>query len=176
MIKNILIYYAERLDEFLRERFPQPEGIVEIAFIGASSETKKNKLLISLVGIERESAIGISSTRNNRSSIGTEGVPLLNMNLNLILAAVYDEKRYIESLSVLSETLLFVQATPSFVHNRTSYTLEIVSPSSQELNNTWTSLGGQYYPSILCKLKGLVFDAREIRQTNKELANPIIDM
>jgi len=27
MIKRILTYYASRLDEYLRHKFPQPEGV-----------------------------------------------------------------------------------------------------------------------------------------------------
>ena len=34
MIKRILTYYASRLDEYLRHKFPQPEGVAEVGFIG----------------------------------------------------------------------------------------------------------------------------------------------
>lgn len=176
MIKKILTYYTERLDEFLNDQFPQPEGVVELSFIGNSSDGKKNKLLVSLLGIEREGAIGIVSTKNGRLGSESKGFPALHMNLNIIFAAVYDEKRYAESLSVLSSTLLFIQALPSFTYEKVTYAIEVISPSSQELNNVWTSLGGQYYPSVLCKLKGVSFDAQEVKQIGRKVVRPIIDM
>lgn len=33
--------------------------------------------------------------------------------------------------------------------------------SAQDTNNIWTTLGGQYYPSVMCKLRRLVVDANE---------------
>ena len=78
-----------------------------------------------------------------------------------MLAAVYDEKRYSESLSVLSETLTFMQSRPSFDLNGQMYTIEIVTLSAQDINNIWTTLGGQYYPSVMCKLRRLTIDAKE---------------
>ena len=86
--------------------------------------------------------------------------PLL-LNLDLMLAAVYDEKRYAESLSVLYESLLFIQSHPYFELDGQKYTVEIVTLSVQDINNIWTTLGGQYYPSVMCKLRRLAVDAEE---------------
>lgn len=60
MIKKILTYYASLLDEYLRTDFPQPEGVAEVGFVGSSAEGRPNKLIVSLFGIERETAGGIS--------------------------------------------------------------------------------------------------------------------
>ncbi|MDU1891994.1 MAG: DUF4255 domain-containing protein [Dysgonomonas sp.] len=176
MIKNILTYYATQLSEFLQEDFPQPEGIVEVGFIGNNQEGKKNKLLLSLFAIERETAGGITSARGSHSGTVIQSAPPLHINLNIILAAVYDEKRYTEALSALSATLLFVQSHPSFSYKGTTYLVEIVTLGCQELNNIWTTLGGQYYPSIMCRLRRLTFDAGEIKQIGHEVNKPIIDM
>lgn len=176
MIKDVLAYYATQLGEFLQADFSQPEGIVEVGFIGNNHEGKKNKLMLSLFGIERETASGIASGRGSHSGTVIHSAPPLHINLNIILAAAYDEKRYAESLSVLSATLLFVQSHPSFSYKGTTYLVEMVTPSCQELNNIWTTLGGQYYPSIICKLRRLVFDAGEIKQISHEVNKPIINM
>lgn len=34
MIKKILTYYAERLDEYLSRLHHQPEGLAEVGFVG----------------------------------------------------------------------------------------------------------------------------------------------
>lgn len=101
--------------------------------------------------------------------------PLL-LNLNVMLAAVFDERRYAEALSVLSDTLRFIQSTPKFTVDGTDYTVEIVSLTAQDLNNVWTLLGGQYYPSVVCKIRRLTIDAEEISTSGKTVDKPIVEM
>jgi len=161
MIRIVLTHFAARLDEYLRRKFPQPEGVTEVGFIGNGSEERPCKLIISLVNIERETAGGISGGIRRNDSEYERSYPSLLFNLDLMLAAVYDEKRYAESLSVLSETLTFIQSHPYFDLNGQKYTIEIVTLSAQDINNTWTTLGGQYYPSVMCKLRRLMIDAGE---------------
>ncbi|WP_370457784.1 Pvc16 family protein [Dysgonomonas sp. 216] len=57
-----------------------------------------------------------------------------------------------------------------------TYVVEMITPSSQELNNIWTTLGGQYHPSIVCKIRRLSFDAGEISKTIRETQKTVIDM
>ena len=161
MIRMVLIHFTARLDEYLRRKFLQPEGVAEVGFIGNGSEERPCKLIVSLVNIERETAAGISGGIRRNNSEYERSYPPLLFNLDLMLAAVYDEKRYPESLSVLSETLTFVQSHPSFESEGQLFTIEIVTLSAQDTNNIWTTLGGQYYPSVMCKLRRLTIDARE---------------
>ena len=49
MIRRILTYYAASLDEYLHHKFPQPEGMAEVGFIGSSVGEKPCKLIVSLV-------------------------------------------------------------------------------------------------------------------------------
>lgn len=161
MIKNILTHYASYLDEYLRSKFPQPEGVAEVGFIGDNADEKPCKLIISLVNIEREVAGGISAGLSRGGSDYARTYPPLLLNLDLMLAAVYDERRYAESLSVLHESLLFIQSHPYFDLDGQKYTIEVVTLSVQDINNIWTTLGGQYYPSVMCKLRRLVIDGGE---------------
>lgn len=161
MIRMALTHFSARLDEYLRRKFPQPEGVAEVGFIGNGSEERPCKLIISLVNIERETAGGISGSIRRNGSEYERSYPPLLLNLDLMLAAVYDEKRYAESLSVLSEALTFMQSHPYFDLNGQTYTTEIVTLSTQDINNIWTTLGGQYYPSVMCKLRKLTIDAKE---------------
>lgn len=112
MIRRILTYYAASLDEYLHHKFPQPEGMAEVGFIGSSVGEKPCKLIVSLVNIERETAGGISAGINRNSSDYMRTFAPLLLNLDLMLAAVYDEKRYAESLSVLYELLLLSSRIP----------------------------------------------------------------
>lgn len=176
MIGKILTYYASLLNGYLRADFPQPEGVAEVGCIGASQGSKPNKLIVSLFGIERETAGGIAPVRQSVQRDTAQGNPPLHFNLQVLFAAVYEEKRYAEALSVLSGTLLFIQAHPFFTLENNTYTLEVVTPSPQDLNNIWTSQGGQYHPSVVCKLRRLTFDAGEIRRTGRNIDKPVVEM
>ena len=158
---NLLTYYAASLDEYLHHKFQQPEGMAEVGIIGSGASEKPCKLIVSLVNIERETAGGISAGISRNSSDYMRTFAPLLLNLDLMLAAVYDEKRYAESLSVLYESLLFIQSHPYFELDGQKYTVEIVTLSAQDINNIWTTLGGQYYPSVMCKLRRLAVDAEE---------------
>mgnify|MGYP000911999407 CR=1 FL=1 len=169
-----MTYYASSLDEFLRRKFPQPEGMAEVGFIGSSAEMKPNKIVVSLISVERETAAGISAPIQRESNNYARMTPPLLLNLNIMLAAVYDEKQYAESLSVLSYTLRYIQSMPKFEIDGVGYTIEIVTLSSQELNNVWTTLGGQYYPSVMCRIRRLIIDAEEIVSSGRVVEQPIV--
>lgn len=160
MIRRILTYYAERLDEYLSRLHHQPEGLAEVGFIGNSADERLCKLIVSLVNIERETSGGISSGISRGGTDYVQTYPLL-LSLDLMLAAVYDDRQYAQSLSVLNETLLFTQSHPFFELDGQRYTVELVMLSAQDTNNIWTTLSGQYYPSVMCKLRRLVVDANE---------------
>lgn len=175
-MKRILTYYAERLDEYLSRLHHQPEGLAEVSFVGNSSEEKPNKMVVSLFSIERETSGGISAPVQRSAEGYTRTSPPLLLNLNVVIAAVYDERRYGESLSVLSDTLRFIQSTPRFTVDGTDYTIEVVTLPTQDQNNVWTLLGGQYYPSVVCKIRRLTVDAEEIISSGNIAKGPVIDM
>lgn len=176
MIKKVLTYYAACMDEYLRRLHHQPEGMAEVGFIGNSTEMKPNKMFVSLISVERETAGGISAPIQREDKGYVRMTPPLLLNLNIMLAAVYDEKQYTESLSVLSDALKFVQSVSKFEVDGVGYTIEIVTLSSQELNNVWTTLGGQYYPSVMCRIRRLIIDAEEILFSGSVADQTIIGM
>lgn len=161
MIKRILTYYAERLEEYLSRLHHQPEGLATVGLIGSAGEECPNKVVISLVNLEQETSGDMTYMQRGGSGFVGKGAPLM-MNMHIVLAAVYDGKRYGEALSVLSETLAFIRSTPKFQVDGCAYTLEIVPMSTMDFHNIWTTMGGQYYPSVICKLRGLTIDSTEI--------------
>jgi len=61
MIRTILTEYAARLDEYLSALHHQLEGLVEVGLVGNSTDDKPNKIVVSLVSIERETTGGVSA-------------------------------------------------------------------------------------------------------------------
>lgn len=168
MIKEIVTYITKQLEEYLKTEIPRPEGNTEIGFIGKKAEPVNNKMIVSLFGIERETAGGIAPTRNTQLKASTYRNPPLYVNLNIVFAAVYEDK-YDDALSAIFATLMFIQSHTSFKYKNETYTLEIINPNLQELNNIWSIMGGQYYPSVLCKIRRFVFDLEEIKQVNHQI-------
>ena len=152
MIRKILTYYAGRLDEYLGRTHRQPEGVATVGLIGTAAEETPNKLVVSLVNLEKEATGDSVYMRSTSGNYAGTLAPLL-LNMHIMLAAVYESKRYAESLSVLSDTLEFIQSMPR------CYTVELVPMSTMDLHNIWTTMGGQYHPSVICKVRGLVIDS-----------------
>ncbi len=161
MIKKILTYYAERLDEYLARTHRQPEGLATVGIIGNMGEAKPDKMVVSLVNLEKEASGDAAQYTACGDGYISRTAPLM-MNLHIMLAAVYNEKRYAASLSMLSDTLSFIQSVPAFEVDGSRYTVEVVPMSTTDLHHIWTTMGGQYYPSVICKLRGLVITTRDL--------------
>lgn len=175
MIKQILATYALLLDEYLSRTHRQPEGMVEVGLIGSSREQCPDKLVVSLVNLERE-ACGDGGYMQRTAGVYTGKRSPLLLNIYIMLAAVYEDKCYTEALSVLSDTLTFIQSVPRFDVGERSYTLELLPMSTMDLHNIWTTMGGQYYPSVICKVRGWVVDASEIMSGSSMAGNSDIGM
>ncbi len=171
MIRKILTYYAKRLDEYLSAFHHRPEGLATVGQIGSSTEEHLNKMVVSLLNMERETSGGISAPvqRTGDGRYARMQPPLL-LNLNIMLAAVFDGRQYAESLSLLSDTMRFIQSVPKFTVEGADYTIEVVNISTQDMNNVWTLLGGQYYPSMVCKIRRLSIDGDSIAAGDRTTA------
>lgn len=89
MIRKILTYYASRLDEYLSRTHRQPEGLASVGLIGSAGEETPNKVVISLVNLEREASGDMSYMQRSGNGFVGRGAPLM-MNMHVMLAAVYD--------------------------------------------------------------------------------------
>lgn len=161
MINKILTTYASRLEEYLSAFHHQPEGLATVGPIGNSTSERPDKMVICLLNVERETNGNGSYMQRAATGYAGRRQPLL-LNMHIMMAAVYEDKRYAEALSVLSDALAFVQLLPRFEVGKESYTLELVPMSTTDLHNIWTTMGGQYYPSFICKVRGLTVDSAEI--------------
>ena len=176
MIHEILTRYTEQLNEYLVKIHNSREEIAAVGQIGAESRETPNKLIVSLLNIERETSGGISATisRSNNGSYAKMHPPLM-LILNVILAAVYDSGRYDHSLSVLSDALAFIQANPKFEAGGKTYTVEVVNCTMQYFNNIWTLMGSHSYPSVVCKIRNLVIDSAEMVSSGKTADKPVVN-
>lgn len=176
MIRKILTTYATLMEEYLSRFHSQPEGLATVGQIGNSMEEKPNKIVVCLLSVERETTGGIAAPVQRTEEGYARMQPPLLLNLNVMLAAVFDERQYAESLSLLTDTLRFIQSVPKFEVDGNSYTIEIVNLTTQDLNNMWTLLGGQYYPSVVCKIRRLCIDGGRITTGGETADRPVVEL
>lgn len=176
MIRKILTTYATRLEEYLSRFHNRPEGLATVGPIGNSTEEKPNKMVVCLLSVERETTGGIAASVQRTEDGYARMQPPLLLNLNVMLAAAFDKRQYEESLSMLTDSLRFIQSMPSFEVDGAWYTIEIVNLTLQDLNNMWTLLGGQYYPSVACKIRRLCIDGGQAAAGGTIANRPVVEM
>ena len=173
MINTVLSTYAKQMEQYIGSFIHQPEGLVEVGTTATQGEEEPCKIQIFLLNIERETATGIMSGKASASGrFSSVSAPPVYINLNVMIASVFSDKRYRESLSFLSLAITFVQSTPCFTTNDgTKYTVELIASSWQDASNIWALFGSKYYPSVVCKIRRLTFDSNEIKKTEIGIKN-----
>jgi len=165
MLDTTLAFLSDQLNGYLDSRYPSNERHVVLAGLcnldGTVPGVIENKVVLSLVNIEREAAAGSSNAqpRLDNSSFARMS-PALNLNLYLLLSASFGNN-YQESLKLLSAVLGYFQSkpvftpqsAPTFPRGLDRLTMEIVNLDIQSLNNLWGNIGGKYLPSVLYKAR-----------------------
>ncbi len=167
MIDQTLKFVIDELNGFLESRFPNDASHAVLSGLanqdGTVPEEIANKIVVTLVNIERENAAASGSPRmRNDGNKFARTNPSLNINLYLLVSASFDNK-YTESFKLLSAVLGFFQAKPAFTAESgpgfppglEKVSFELVNLDFQALNNLWSNLGGKYLPSVVYKARML---------------------
>lgn len=166
MINIVLSALSRQMEQYIRSFVHQPEGVVEVGVVAGQGEEEPCKIQLFLLNVEQETTTGGMITKGGYTGApsGVRSTPLC-VNLNVVIASVFTDKRYKDSLSFLSLALTFLQSISAFsTDDGFKYSIELMSPSLQDQSNIWTLFGGKYYPSVVCKIRRLVFDSNEIKR------------
>lgn len=178
MIHVLINTLAEKMNEFLSSYYERAEIIVEAGSIEATpNEDQSDKIILSIVNIERETTMGIAAPyRNTHGNSFQRASPPWHLNIYIMVAAIFTPKRYLESIQILSDSISFLQQNSIlYIPGHDTITLEPVTNSMQELSNIWSILGGHYYPSILCKARMISFDGTEIKDIKQRISSQKIN-
>lgn len=171
MIARTLSALSSFSSDYLRRTFSLDEDIVCLQpLFNLSQSSPDNKIHLSLVNVERETAGGIQFNKTSISGSYTQkGAPSWMLNLYIMFAAIFSEKQYEESLQLLSGLFVFLQTTSKFTipQSNITFNLEPVNLSFNELSNLWSINGSNYFPSVLCKVRVLNIDSEEIKQLQR---------
>ncbi len=179
MILSTLSTFSSALSNHLKLLYKLTDDIVSIGSFGDNEQNKfLNKIVVSLINIERETTAGIKFNYQATSSNQyKKTMPNWQLNLYILIAAVFSDKQYEEGLRLLSGALLFIQSNNTLIipELNTTLAIEPVNLSFNELSNLWSICRNTYYPSILCKMRLLNIDNGEIKKIASEIKELEVD-
>lgn len=175
MIFKAIQLLSGQLNDYLKLQFRLTEDIVFISPIKDPAKNFPNRVGITVVGLERETAGGISFQRKMISETASaQSAPSWQVSLNVLISVIFQEKQYEESLRLFSAVVAFIQKNNMVRSSNEgiSFSLEVMNLTMHELSNLWSICGENYYPSVVCKIRLLEVDAGEIIDLSHLITKP----
>lgn len=160
-----MIYYCmehlrKQLNQFLDRKYDFDEQLVVLSGVSSSEGGQptniSNKVVLTLANIERETSV------NNKGLGGrNELLVTVPVHLNLYVLICANFSSYAEALKLISSAVEFYQLNPVFNKNNSpdlpdgidKILIDIENVTPHELSNMWGTLGSNYLPSILYKVR-----------------------
>jgi hypothetical protein len=184
MIDKAMSFIVGEINSLLSARFQTNEDLAVLSSLanpdGTLPPAIENKIVISLINVEREASANCSSWPMRGGPEGHGRVsPPLGLNLLVLVTASFGGN-YGEALKVLSNVMAFLQGKPMFnAQNSAAFpasleklSLELVNLSIHEVNNVWSILGAKYMPSIVYKVRMLVVQENWIAERVPTISAP----
>lgn len=173
MLDLALLFFQEELNNYIKVKTGgQREDIVQFAEIQPPKDLtmQSNAITALLINLEEERLFRSAATQSNRLTSGGNSGDSHNFCLNFHLLFIANFKDYIDSLKVLSLALKFFRSYRVFDQQRFPSLSPVIQQLSTELVNLtfmeqgelWRSLELPCSPSVLYKVKMLVFQHSEI--------------
>lgn len=169
-IRTTLEMVRRRLNEFIRAAEPRREDWVILSNLvdpeGRPVEAARNKLVMFLAGIHRETVV---STYNAAVPVGESGYavvpPPLYVHLHVLLTANFHDANYTEGLGMISLAIAFFQQYPTFTPDSLPGLPDAIERLSWEMANldplnlsyVVGLTGAKYLPSVYYKVRLLPF-------------------
>ena len=179
MIYETLQILKEQLENYFSEvglgKILELENIALWESGSENANNVKNKVAMTLLNLEEETSLKNLPHVNIKNEQVEYSNPPVNLNLYLLISA--NCNTYEKSLRSISKTIEFFQGKSVFtssntVYNRTNvafdvldyfkFHLQLFTPTFEQLNNIWGTLGGRQLPSVIYKIKLI-----QIKQTKK---------
>lgn len=184
MLDAALKFLVDEANAFLKQRGLSVTNVGEVVLGQVVDDAGKwatpaDNIGFSLVNVEEERAL--KAQMPSRASVNGnqfEVSPELKLNLTLLVhVRPSNASKYEQSLRFLSNALSFFQASPSFspashpgLDPRVErLSVEMLSLSTDQLNQLWTYLGGKYLPSAAYRLRMLVLQDQQATAVGKPI-------
>ena len=186
MIFEVIQILTEDVNQYLSEIGLEKTVVAEnIAYLESQNESiaanLEDKVALTLININEEAAL---KNFPNQIQEGTKTVyknTVINLNLYLLFSA--NRNSYVNSLNDISKIIEFFQGKRLFtqantIYNRSNvalgnienfrFTVELYTPTFEELNYIWGTLGGKQLSSALYKVSMIQVE-RNINQSEGSL-------
>jgi hypothetical protein len=172
MLDTALVFFQETLNTYIKVKTNgQRENVVQFAEIQLPKDLamQSNAITMLLVNLEEERLFRSGSVQMNQNH-GLSGAGNLCLNFHLLFIANF--KDYVDSLKVLSLVLKFFrsyrtftqQQMPALAPDIQQLSTEMVNLTFMEQGELWRSLEMPCSPSVLYKVKLLVFQDESMEQ------------
>ena len=185
MIDTAINHIANNVNQQLMRSFGLNEDVVVVANLleqdGSVATHVNNKIVLSLVNIEKETAAVVQHRAGGSSAMRSiVSNPPLHFNLYLMFASYFSGNNYQEGLKFISQTISFFQGqsvfdqqnSPDLDRNIDKLVMDIHNLSITDLSNLWGVLSGRYLPSVLYKLRMVTVDANAVRDVTPLISKP----
>lgn len=181
MIFEVIQIITEQVNSYLEEcgldRSVIAENIALIESQSESADNLDNAVALTLLNLDEESTLKNFPNHSYENSKVVYKNNVINLNLFLLFSA--NRTSYINSLNDISKIIeffqgkrLFTQANTIFNRNSVAmsnienfrFTAELYTPTFEELNFIWGTLGGRQLPSALYKISMIQIE-RKISQS-----------
>lgn len=173
MINRAIQFASDILNQFIKNRFGLDENRVLLNKLidgnGSLPQINQNKIVISLINIEKETAKPFYNRNNclangSYADISTDE----RYNLDILISSNFDD--YNETLKFLNAVILFFQAH-NFLDARSFQSMPagltrlefvIEKINYQQMQGLWTAMGAKYQPSVIYKMRLITIQANEV--------------
>ncbi|KAF2080768.1 MULTISPECIES: DUF4255 domain-containing protein [Flavobacterium] len=186
MIFEVIQIITEQVNNYLEEIGLDKSVVPEnIAFLESQNDditdALKNAVALTIINLDEEATLKNFPNHIIENTKTIYKNSIINLNLFILFSANRD--KYINSLKDISKIIeffqgkkLFTQANTIFNRNSSAmsnvdnfrFTVELYTPTFEELNYIWGTLGGKQLPSALYKVSMIQIE-RNIAQAEGEL-------
>lgn len=187
MLFKSLDFIREQLNIFLEasvEDSTISKPIVKLENIGGLDDTgwaSIDHVLVTLVNVSEETTMKNTPHYVKENFTTVYRNPPVYLNLYVLFASCL--KKYDHSLSMLSGVIRFFQGKNTFTHKNSitqvkdfenfKIIMDLYSPSFEQVNFLWSTLGGKQHPFVMYKMRLLELEresTEEIRGVIKEIS------
>lgn len=170
MIYEVLQIITDEVNNYFDEndldKSVQPDNIAIIEQDkGDNTIDMEDSIILTLLNIDEEKTLKNFPNKTNNGNQVSYQNNIINLNLYILFSA--NRSSYVKSLKDISKIIEFFQGKRLFTQANSNYdrdnsamsnlkdfrfTVELYTPTFEELNFIWGTLGGKQYPSALYKL------------------------
>ena len=180
MLFEVIQIIAEQVNSYLEECGLEKSVVSEnIALLESQDDNAQNlldKVALSLLNLQEESTLKNFPNQAIENSKVVYKNKIINLNLYILFSA--NRSTYLKSLNDISKIIeffqgkrLFTQANTVYDRNNTSmanienfrFTVELYTPTFEEMNFIWGTLGGRQLPSALYKVSMIQVERNIVR-------------